>query len=198
MSQFARHWIAGLVYHMPAILALCSPTVNCYRRLHRHLAPDYANWDIDDRFTSLRVKNNGASGTYMENRIPSSAASPYHVMAATLAAGMDGVERKLRPPRAGLKPLKPPYVAGAPSWIPPADMTREEVMGLRKLPYTLTEALAQLQADSVIINLLGAEFISWFVQVKQRGDLYTLRESNLDDETDEELAAERFEYLEYI
>ncbi|CAH8621257.1 unnamed protein product [Heterobilharzia americana] len=100
LSLLARHWIGGLIEHLPAMLAICSPTVNCYRRLNKFYAPGPINWDFRDRFVAVRVKNFGESNTYIENRIPSSASCPYHVLAATLAAGLDGLDRQLeRQPR---------------------------------------------------------------------------------------------------
>ena len=47
----------GILKHIGAVTALCSPTVNCYRRLHAPWVPDLANWGIDDRESSFRIKN---------------------------------------------------------------------------------------------------------------------------------------------
>ncbi|VDP64421.1 unnamed protein product, partial [Schistosoma curassoni] len=104
LSVTARHWIGGLIEHLPAMLAICSPTINCYRRLNKFFAPGAVNWDFRDRFVAIRVKNFDEKNTYIENRIPSSASCPYHVLAATLAAGMDGLDRQLEPPPPGQKP----------------------------------------------------------------------------------------------
>ncbi|KAL3320466.1 hypothetical protein Ciccas_000849 [Cichlidogyrus casuarinus] len=178
LSETARHWLGGLLEHLPAILALCSPTVNCYRRLHRHLAPSLVNWDLDDRFTSIRVKNVDESRTYIENRLASSAGGPYHVLAVTLAAGMDGLERKLEPPPRG---IKDPEIA-------------------KKLPESLPDALECLRNDHHLVNILGARFVDWFIQVKERGDLATMpnaKEMMKEEETVETLAKERYEYFKY-
>ena len=49
MSDFGYHWMAGLCKHAAALTVLCSPTVNCYRRLHKPWAPTKANWGFDNR-----------------------------------------------------------------------------------------------------------------------------------------------------
>ncbi|VDP71531.1 unnamed protein product [Echinostoma caproni] len=181
LSKVAHHWIGGLMAHLPAILAFCSPTVNCYRRLHKKLAPDAVNWDINDRFVAVRVKNTDEKRTYIENRIPSSASCSYHVMAATIAAGMDGIERKLEPPAPGQKPVD-----------------RKATATCKLLPHTLQEALTELRADEPLVKRLGEEFVDWFVQNKERGDLHTLGKVDVGKNSGWDLAFERNEYLFYI
>ena len=122
LSDTAKHWIAGLLKHANGLSALFSPTINCYRRYHTPWAPDTINWGIDDRYTILRVKTHTPKRTYMENRLPGGSANPYLVLAATIAAGLDGVINKLECPPAT-----------------PADQVKE------KVPYTLQEALDALQ-----------------------------------------------------
>ncbi|XP_067672726.1 lengsin-like [Haliotis asinina] len=143
LSTTAKQWIAGILKHSRALTALTSPTINCYRRLHQPWAPGSIFWGIEDRDASLRVKNHGPSGTYLENRIPSGRSNPYIVMAATIAAGLDGVKNKLEcPPSTNLKEGEP-------------------------LPFTLDEALKDLQADTDLVKALGEEFVSWFVTCKE-------------------------------
>ncbi|XP_071107428.1 lengsin-like [Haliotis cracherodii] len=143
LSTTAKQWIAGILKHSKALTALTSPTINCYRRLHQPWSPGSIFWGIEDREASLRVKNHGPSGTYLENRMPSGRSNPYIVMAATIAAGLDGVKNKLVcPPPASLKEGK-------------------------ALPYTLNEALKDLEADTDLVKALGEEFVSWFVKCKE-------------------------------
>ena len=49
LSELARHWVAGLTAHAPAMAAVCCPTVNCYRRMHTTWAPHRADWGIENR-----------------------------------------------------------------------------------------------------------------------------------------------------
>ncbi|CAI2738722.1 unnamed protein product [Dicrocoelium dendriticum] len=163
------------------MLAICSPTVNCYRRLHKKLAPDAVNWSINDRFVSIRVKNTDEKRTYVENRLPSSASCPYHVLASTIAAGMDGIERKLEPCEQGQKPIQ-----GRPSPTCPL------------LPSTLQEALQLLKNDHAFVEKIGPEFVDWYCQVKERGDLFSLGHIDIKKDSKVNLACERYEYLQYI
>ncbi|KAK4476215.1 hypothetical protein MN116_001426 [Schistosoma mekongi] len=181
LSVVARHWIGGLMQHLPAMLAICSPTINCYRRLNKFFAPGAVNWDFRDRFVAVRVKNFGEKNTYIENRIPSSASCPYHVLAATLAAGMDGIDRELQPP-------------------PPGQRPQENGFGcsVKMLPSTFQEALRNLKEDEIFIKKLGREFFEWYTLVKELGDLGTLGHLDINDNQEETLAFERYEYLKFI
>nr|CAH8868336.1 unnamed protein product [Trichobilharzia regenti] len=177
LSTLARHWIAGLLEHLPAMLAICSPTTNCYRRLNKFYAPGPINWDFRDRFVAVRVKNFGETNTYIENRIPSSASCPYHVMAATLAAGLDGLDRKLEPPTPGQKP---------------------ELGNLVKmLPGTFPDALQCLKDDQIFVKKLGTDFCDWYIRMKECGDLAYLGHLDINDNQEETLAFERYEYLKF-
>ena len=83
LSDVARYWMANA----GALTAICSPTVNCYRRLHQPWAPDCADRGIEDRKTSFRMKAKTEKRTYIENRLPGGSANPYLVLAAIVAAG---------------------------------------------------------------------------------------------------------------
>ena len=152
LSDIARYWLAGLITHAGALTAICSPTVNCYRRLHQPWSPDYADWGIDDRFSAFRVKNKTEKRTYMENRIPGGSANPYLVLAATVAAGMDGVMRKLDRPDQRVN--KPKAV---------------------RLPDSLAQALKELREDCVMVEALGESFVRWFVRAKTEIELEKLK-----------------------
>ncbi|CAG5129892.1 unnamed protein product [Candidula unifasciata] len=95
LSELGCHWLAGLIEHAPAMRAFCVPTVNCYREIGQICAPLFANWSRDGRLASFRLKVEGENNVYIENRLPTSASNPYLVLACSLAAGIDGVKRKL-------------------------------------------------------------------------------------------------------
>ena len=156
LADIARYWLAGLIAHAGALTAICSPTVNCYRRLHQPWAPDYADWGIEDRFAAFRVKNKTEKRTYIENRIPGGSANPYLVLAATVAAGMDGVMRKLDCPDQRVN--KPNAV---------------------RLPDSLAQALKELQEDHVMVEALGEPFVRWFVRVKTEIELEKLKDVDI-------------------
>ncbi len=146
LSDLAYSWIAGITEHFPALTALCSPTVNCYRRLHGSWTPTRGNWDIDNREAALRVMNFGEKRTYMENRLASALANPYIVLAATVAAGLDGMANDLEIPKKFKK-------------------------GARKLPSRLPDALDALEADQILVDALGTEFVEWYVASKRTAEV---------------------------
>ncbi|CAH8576581.1 unnamed protein product [Schistosoma turkestanicum] len=180
LSTVARHWIGGILEHLPAMLAVSCPTVNCYRRLHKRLAPSCVSWDFHDRYISVRVKNFNEKRTYIENRIPSSASCPYHVLAATVAAGLDGLERQIQPPPSGLK------------------LENGQTNDCKILPSTIQQALQCLMDDKILVNKLGVEFVDWYIQVKKDGDLSTLGHLNIHDNNEKTLAYERYEYFNFM
>ena len=172
LSEIARYWLAGLIKHSASLVALSSPTVNCYRRLHGPWAPDLSNWGIDHRRATFRVKNEGIKGTYFENRLPSAACDPYLVVASTIAAGLDGVINKL-------------------------SLDREMNAEASKLPHTLDEALQALENDTCLTEQLGEDFMKTFVKVKREVELKELDPSKYSHE-DIKIQAEREQYLKFI
>ena len=149
LTDLARRWIAGEMAHAPALTALAAPTVNCAKRYKLYsFAPMNVTWGYEDRTAALRVKGTRGPETHLENRLPCAGSNPYLVMAAVLAAGLDGVERRLEPraPTTGLA-----Y----------ADETAAP------LPRTLDEALVAFEADEALCECLGEEFVRLFLAVKR-------------------------------
>ncbi|BFZ16369.1 hypothetical protein BsWGS_19408 [Bradybaena similaris] len=177
-SEILRHWVAGLIHHGGALTALMNPTVNCYQRLHNHFTPTDNIWNYNDRNARLRVKNKGKN-VHVEERMPSSACNPYVSLAALIAAGTDGIARKLEapPPR-----TYRPNMSGD-------DMARVE----NPLPRSLDEALHALEKDSVLIKALGEDFVQDYAALC-RWQLRKL-EHVIDKDPQERYAAERDLYL---
>lgn len=144
LSTFGRHFVGGVLKHAKAIAALSTPSPNAFKRYDPDgFAPYAAAWGLDNRMAALRVP----SGTpRIENRIPSADANPYIVIAATLAAGADGIERELDPGE--------PW-EGNPAGEAPT------------LPRSLPMALAELQDDKVMCELLGSEFVNAYTASKR-------------------------------
>jgi len=169
LSAVGRHWAAGLIKHAAALCALMSPTVNCYRRLHTPFAPDRADFRLQDRYAMLRVVEDSAVKTYIENRLPSSAANPYVVLAATVAAGIDGLVNRLE---------LPTTIDG------------------ETLPSSLLESLAALESDRVLCDALGEEFIRWFVAIKREVEIEKV--SKAKDGGKNGIAVERELYFKFF
>jgi glutamine synthetase len=142
-SPLLGHLLAGILDHAGALAALLSPTVNAYRRLvPNSLAPTHANWGHDNRLAFVRIPPERGHGTRIEVRGGDAAANAHLIVAALLAAGLDGIERELDPP--------PPMDPQAPP-----------------LPRTLDTALDSIAADERLVTALGAELIETFIRLKR-------------------------------
>jgi glutamine synthetase len=94
--RLMRHYIAGLLEHLPDIQALLCPTINSYRRLVVGAwAPINATWGMDNRTAAVRAIPGSAKSTRVEMRVCGADVNPYLGMAACLAAGLDGIAREL-------------------------------------------------------------------------------------------------------
>jgi len=149
LSDLARQFIAGQIAHAPGLTALYAPTVNCAKRYKLYsFAPTNATWGLENRTVGLRIKGVRGANTHVENRIPCAASNPYLVLAGTIAAGIDGLRRKLEPPA-------------------PVDGMAYGMAEVVDLPTSLGVALDALEADRVLRDALGEEFIKLFVAVKR-------------------------------
>jgi glutamine synthetase len=147
LSAFGRGYLAGLLQHARAAAVFTTPTINGYKRYRSYsLAPDRAIWGRDNRGVMIRVLG-GASdpATRLENRIGEPAANPYLYMASQILAGLDGVDRGLDPG-------------------PSADTPYETQAAL--LPKSLGEAVLALKHDRFFREALGAEFVDYYVHIK--------------------------------
>lgn len=148
ISDTARHFMGGLLDHMKALTAVCAPTVNSYKRLVPGIwAPVNITWGPDNRSTVLRLPPELGSATRVEHRVPDSAANPYLALAASLAAGLDGIDNETDPGSGTL-----------------ANAYREDH---ERLPRTLPEALTHLENDDVLREALGEALVTEFVKLKR-------------------------------
>ena len=96
MSPIMRSWLAGVLQLLPELLVMFAPTVNSYKRLvDGFWAPTRPTWGIDNRTVAARVIPGSSSSTRLELRVPGSDVNPHLAVAATMAAGLWGVERGL-------------------------------------------------------------------------------------------------------
>jgi glutamine synthetase len=147
LSRFGRHYLAGLLQHARAAAVFTTPTINGYKRYRSHsLAPDRAVWGRDNRGVMIRVLGGTDDpATRLENRIGEPAANPYLYMASQILSGLDGVDRALDPG-------------------PSADTPYETEAAL--LPKSLREAVFALKDDPFFREALGAEFVDYYVHIK--------------------------------
>src|SRR3984957_9296199 len=122
MSDLMRHYVAGLVANLPELAAVFCPTINSYKRpVPGAWAPVNATWGVDNRTTAVRVIPGSRKSTRVELRLTGADINPYLAMAASLAAGLDGIERQLE--------LPPPTVNAYSGDAPPLPRTLAEATG---------------------------------------------------------------------
>ena len=157
LSPLAYHFLGGVLEHARALAAVAAPTVNSYKRLvvGRSLsgatwAPAYVAYGDNNRTACVRVPYGR-----LEVRLPDSGCNPYLVSAALIAAGLDGIDRRLDP--------------GKPQNINLYELSAAELdeRKIRLLPQALNEAIDALEADSVIQSGLGPELAREFIRLKR-------------------------------
>jgi glutamine synthetase len=148
LSDVGRHFVAGVMDHLPALVALTCPSFNSYERLRPGAwAGSTVSWGLDNRECTVRVastfRGREAESTNVELKACDPSCNPYLALGGLIFAGLDGIRRRLEPPEPALKD--------------PARMSEAERArcGIRPLPSTLKEALANLQADDVLFSGLG-------------------------------------------
>ena len=160
VSPLGYHFIAGVLEHLPALLALTCPSVNSYRRLQPHFwSSAFTAWGPDNREAAVRVPStfpsDRAGSTNAELKASDASSNPYLALGGLLAAGLDGVMRKLAP--------------GDPVLVDPGTLSESEraARGIRRYPTTLRAALDNLEDDPVLCAALGPTLASAFVAVKR-------------------------------
>ena len=160
LSEIAKHYMAGILAHAREISAITNPTVNSYKRITTggDSVPQYATWGLRNRASMVRIpvyKPGKQLSTRIELRSPDPMANPYLVNAVTLAAGLDGIERKLElPPEATAETLKL------------SDRQMVEA-GYTPLPRSLKEALDVFEDSQFMKDALGEHIHSFFLKKKR-------------------------------
>lgn len=160
LSDIAKHYMAGILAHAREISAITNPTVNSYKRITTggDSVPQYATWGLRNRASMVRIpvyKPGKQLSTRIELRSPDPMANPYLVNAVTLAAGLDGIERKLElPPEATAETLK---------------LTDRQMVeaGYTPLPRSLKEALDVFEDSQFMRDALGEHIHSFFLKKKR-------------------------------
>ncbi|MGC1207734.1 MAG: glutamine synthetase family protein [Ornithinimicrobium sp.] len=149
LSDIARHAIAGILAHAPALAAISNPTINSYKRFGPDtLAPWLIDWGLDNRSAMVRIPPERGKASRLELRLGDASANSYLAVAALLAGALIGIENKLEPPEA---------LVGY----------GYDASKAAKLPSSLPEALAALEADTDVTDVLGAPFVKAFLAYKR-------------------------------
>ena len=168
LSREAYSFIAGLLAHVKGMAAVTNPLVNSYKRLvPGYEAPCYLAWSASNRSALIRIPAARGQSTRVELRSPDPSCNPYLAVAACLAAGLDGIQRGLTPP---------PEITGN---IYEMDDSTRAASGIQALPSSLEEALREMEADPVIMDVLGGHVASHYIHGKMKEwNEYCIRVSN--------------------
>ena len=156
LSEMAYQFLGGLMAHGAAMCAITNPTVNSYKRINAPATLSGATWSPssvtyggNNRTHMVRIPDAGR----LEFRLADGAANPYLLQAVLLAAGMDGIERKLDPG----KRLD-------------IDMYTEshKARGAKKLPLNMLDAIREFRKDKYLNNVMGTEFSQAYVKLRDR------------------------------
>jgi glutamine synthetase len=149
LSETGRHFVAGLLEHSMPMAMFATPTVNGYKRFRPYsFAPDRVCWALENRGALVRVQGSpGDANSHVEMRMGEPGANPYLYMAANIAAGLDGMRRRLDPP--------PPVEAN-----PYATQNQ-------MLPTSLADAISALEKDSFFREAFGGTLVDYLLQMKR-------------------------------
>ena len=157
LSDECRWFIGGLMDHARGMSLITNPLVNSYKRLvPGYEAPVSIAWSASNRSPLIRIPSIRGQNTRIELRSPDSAANPYLVMALALAAGLDGIKRKITPPDPVGKNLYQ---------ISP-DQSKD--LGIEALPGTLEEACRAFEEDLFIQKILGRHISGKYLEAKRK------------------------------
>jgi glutamine synthetase len=157
LSRTAYHFLAGILEHARGLTALAAPSINSYKRLvvGRALsgatwAPAYITYGDNNRTAMVRIP-----GGRLELRLPDGSCNPYLTTAGIIAAGLDGVKRKLNP--------------GKPNNTNLYQLTPEQVkaQGIGILPQNLGAAIDAFEADTVLRHAIGENLAQEFIRLKR-------------------------------
>ena len=156
ISDTLRYFVGGILEHVDAMTAIFNPTTNSYKRLvPGHEAPGFKSWGVGNRTALIRIPGYEKKAR-IEYRATDGATNIYLASALLLAAGLEGIKKKIEP-------------------IPPTTKNIEKLtsverkeMGITQLPKNLGEALDNLEQNSFVSEILGKEIIEIFLEVKRK------------------------------
>jgi glutamine synthetase len=160
LSSEARHFLAGVFAHLPALCGLTAPSFNSYARIRPQAwAGAFTCWGHDNREAPVRVpsvfRGMEERSTNLELKAADASCNPYLALGGLIAAGLDGLEQALEPP----DPLEVD-----PSSIPEHERTER---GIVPLPSSQEEALDALARDRVLVDALGPVLAESYLAVRR-------------------------------
>lgn len=168
LSNLATWYIGGILHHTPSLLALTNPTVNSFRRLVPNFeAPLNLVYSQGNRSAAIRIPltGNNPEAKRIEFRVPDPASNPYLAFSAQLMAGLDGINKKIVPP----KPVNKNLYSLSPL----------ERKNIPQLPTNLEQALQALEKDNKYLQTGGVfsqDFIDTWINYKKNQEILPLQQ----------------------
>ena len=176
LSEMMEHWAEGILQNLLDLTLIVLPNFNSYKRpVPGSFVANSTTWAIESRSTTLRMVNFDPQATRIENRLPGADANPYLVLAAHLAAGLDGLDKR--------QALRPPFVGADPSLD---TCGRDDV---DYIPRSLESAIQRFRTSDQMREFFGPEFCEVFT---------VHRAYDLDQAYTQIAAWERERYLEDV
>lgn len=162
LSELGLHFVAGILDHLPALVAITCPSFNSYRRLQPgNWSGAYACYGPDNREAAVRISSTfwgqEESSTNVELKACDNTANPYLALGSLIAAGLDGVERQLVPSEGQLALDNPARLEDA----------ERDARQIRRLPSSLDEAVEALRGDRVLLEAFGAPLAEAFIALRR-------------------------------
>ncbi|KAI9353812.1 hypothetical protein BDR26DRAFT_849280 [Obelidium mucronatum] len=154
VSHLGKWFLAGVLKHLPALMAITTPTPMSFERIQPCFwSGAYQVWGIENREAPLRVSQDGA---HFEIKTLDGTANPYLALGAIICAGLDGIRNK--------EQLPPPCQ------VDPGALTQEErdAAGILRLPEVLEDALEKLRENKVLAEGMGPELFENFLAVRTK------------------------------
>src|ERR1700730_14091297 len=163
LSEMAVHYIGGLLKHAPALLAICAPTTNSYRRLvPGYEAPINLVYSKRNRSACVRIPmySTNPKAKRVEFRSPDPAANPYLAFSACLMAGLDGIKNRILPPEPVDKDIY--------------ELEGEEKARIKSVPGSLAESLNALEKDHAFLtegSVFTKDVIETWIEYKRKREV---------------------------
>ncbi|KPI18996.1 glutamine synthetase catalytic region [Actinobacteria bacterium OK074] len=160
MTADAESFVAGLLAHLPGLTAVTAPSPVSYLRLKpSQWAGVFTAWGHETRETAVRIVTGTAGrrerAANLEVKPVDLAANPYLALGCLIAAGLDGLESAA---------ALPAEITGDPARLAPAEA---ETLGVRRLPTSLDEAVAEFRKDERLRAALGPVLADAVIAVRQ-------------------------------
>jgi glutamine synthetase len=160
LSQTGRYFIGGILEHASSLAAIVAPTVNSYHRMIPGFeAPVYVAWSRGNRSAIVRVpvnEKNISKSKRIEFRAPDPSANPYLAFSSIVAAGLDGIKKKMDPG------------SSVDNDIYKMSEQNKSELGIKSLPGTLTKALEELKCDSEYLEFFfSSDLLETYLTLKK-------------------------------